>query len=57
MTPEELLTSKELAYALKRSVTYVYAMRAQGFIMPGGRATLREAQSFLARNPAPRVKR
>jgi hypothetical protein len=49
----ELLTCKELASALGRGVCYVYDMRAMGFAMPGGKATLDEARSFLARNHAP----
>ena len=52
-----LLTAKELADALRRSVKYIYAMKAQGFQMPGGLATLAEARSWLVRNPAPRGKR
>jgi|GEM_PF-6806455 len=50
----ELLTPKELAGMLKRNVSYVYAMRVRGFAMPGGRATLVDALSWLNSNPNPR---
>lgn len=49
----ELLTACELAGRLRRSVKYVYAMKRNGFIMPGGLATVDQALAFLARNPAP----
>jgi hypothetical protein len=49
----DLLTSKELAAALKRSLDYVYAMRKAGFPMPGKRATLADALAWLADNPNP----
>ena len=49
----DLLTSKELAAALKRSIDYVYAMRKAGFPMPGKRATLADALAWLADNPNP----
>lgn len=52
--PTELLTVKELASALKRAPGYVYAMRSRGFIMPGNRARLDEALSWLLKNPHPR---
>jgi len=45
------LTPKELAAALGRSRTYVYAMRAQGFRMPGNMATLQQALDWLERRP------
>jgi hypothetical protein len=48
-----LLTVKELASELRRTPRYVYEMRRRGFQMPDGRATLEEARSWLARNPAP----
>jgi hypothetical protein len=51
---EPLLTAKELAAALKRNVKYVYAMKACGFLMPGNRATVGMALTWLVRNPAPR---
>jgi hypothetical protein len=51
---EPLLTSKELATALRRHVTYVYAMRLLGFEMPGGTATLSEARAWLVSNRPPR---
>lgn len=49
----ELLTSKELAAQLKRSLDYVYAMRKAGFPMPGERATLADALAWLSDNPSP----
>jgi hypothetical protein len=51
---EPLLSCKELAEALRRHVRYVYAMRAKGFVMPGGSATLTEAREWLAKNPCPK---
>lgn len=53
---EQLLTSKELAIALNRSLRYVRYMRAKGFEMPGNTATLTEARGWLVRNPPPRGK-
>ena len=50
----ELLTCKELAAALRRNVSFVWAMRRQGFIMPGGTATLEEARVWLLAHPQPR---
>ena len=50
----ELHTVKELAGLLKRATSYVYAMRAKGFEMPGGRATLQQAVDWLRENPHPR---
>jgi hypothetical protein len=55
--PPALLTPKELANALRKNRTYVYAMKARGFLMPGGVATLEAARSWLVRNPCPRSKR
>jgi hypothetical protein len=52
-SPEKLLSVKELAFALGRSVRYVRYMVARGFIMPGGRCSLSDAQRWLARNPPP----
>ena len=56
-TADRLLSTGELAAALGRSVRYVYAMRASGFLMPGGRATLLEARAWLVRNPSPTGRR
>jgi hypothetical protein len=53
MTPEKLLTVKELAFELRRSTKFVYAMRALGFEMPGGTATVTEARAWLMKNPSP----
>lgn len=49
----QLLSTCELAHALNRSERYIYAMKARGFLMPGGRATIKEARAWLARNPSP----
>jgi hypothetical protein len=54
--PEPLFTAKELAALLKRSRTYVFAMKRRGFVMVGGRATLTEARSWLKIHPLPRAK-
>lgn len=50
----ELLTPKQLAASLQRNVSYVYAMKAGGFAMPGGRATLPDALRWLTDHPMPR---
>lgn len=49
----DLLSTKELAVALKRSESYVKQMKRRGFRMVGGRTTLRDALGWLARNPRP----
>jgi hypothetical protein len=51
---EQLLTAKELAEALRRHPTYVYAMRKAGFPMPGFRATLSSAIAWVTDHPQPR---
>lgn len=48
-----LLSVKELAAALGRTQRYVWHMRARGFVMIGGRATLVEARAWLAAHPFP----
>lgn len=53
----DLLSIKELAFALGRGRTYVFAMKVRGFRMPGGRATLAEARVWLATHPKPRASR
>jgi hypothetical protein len=53
----ELLTTKELASALGRSRSYICAMKARGFPMPGGTATIEEARAWLSANPPPRGRR
>ena len=53
MSGDALLSIKELADALGRSRSYIFEMKRCGFIMPGNRATLHQAMSFLARNPNP----
>lgn len=49
----ELLGCKELAARLKRSLRYVYFMRARGFRMPGNRTTLNAALAWLSKHPSP----
>ena len=51
----ELLYPKELAAALRRSRTYVFAMKRAGFPMPGGTATLQEARDWLRTHPGFKV--
>lgn len=46
-----LLMVKELADKLRRHENYVYRMRAAGFVMPGGTATLDQARLWLMMNP------
>lgn len=56
LTPpsEPLLTAKELALALRRKgAWYVYRMKRDGFIMPGGLATLSDARAWLEKRPSP----
>lgn len=48
---DELLTTKELAFVLKRHRNYISEMKRAGFAMPGNRATLIEARTWLAANP------
>lgn len=56
---EELLSIKELAQKLKRSESYIFAMKRRGFKMLAGRTTLSAALKFLSVTPSPcsRVKR
>jgi hypothetical protein len=46
------LTIKELAFELNHGRGYVHAMKAAGFRMPGGMATVAEAREWLAANPS-----
>jgi hypothetical protein len=57
MDDEQLLTAKELAARLRKHVSYVYAMRREGFRMPGRVATIRAALVWLARHSGPRARR
>lgn len=57
MIDDPLLSIKELASVLNRSVSYIFAMKRQGFIMTGGRARLSEARAFLLGCPKPRSAR
>jgi hypothetical protein len=47
----DLLYIKELAAKLRKSRTYVHAMKKSGFKMPGGTATIEEARNWLKKNP------
>lgn len=46
-----LFRADELAEELDKGRSYVYAMKAAGFVMPGGTATLEEARAWLRDNP------
>lgn len=52
-----LIDQKGLAVALNRSRTFIAAMKARGFPMPGGRATIFQAVQWLIDNPNPRGRR
>ena len=55
MTPTgRMLTCKELADALRKNVSYVYAMRRRGFVMVADVATVEMAVRFIKRVPHPR---
>ncbi len=54
--PHELMSCKELAAALHRNVSFLYAMRRHGFRMPGDRGTLQSARDWLAVNGGPWTK-
>jgi hypothetical protein len=57
MIDEELLSMKQLAAKMRRSYSYVKAMRRNGFRVIAGRTTLTAAFAWLAKNPPPcRVK-
>jgi len=49
MPDTKRLTSKELAWELRRSPAYVCLMRRAGFPMPGGMATAAAALDWLTR--------
>lgn len=53
LTKSKLLSAKELAGELGRSIRYVQMMKQRGFKMTGGRATLESAVAWLEANPAP----
>ena len=46
-----LLPAKQLAHELNRSTGYIYAMKRDGFQMPGGSATINQALQWLVENP------
>lgn len=48
---EKLLFADDLAREMNRSRSYIYAMKAQGFQMPGGQATLSDARDWLTAHP------
>lgn len=49
----QFLSQKELAKALRRSPSYVKAMKRRGFRFIAGRATLSSAILFLQNHPNP----
>jgi hypothetical protein len=49
----ELLTAKELAWKLKRNVSYVRRMTSCGFKMVAGRTTLEAAMVWLSEHGRP----
>jgi hypothetical protein len=51
MPPGKRLTSKELAWEIRRSTAYVSYMKRAGFLMPGGMATVFDALAFLDSYP------
>ena len=53
----DLLTCKELAFKLRKHVSYVYAMRQRGFKMPANRCTLDDALRWLSRHGSPKAAR
>ncbi len=48
------MTAKELAGELGRSVGYIYAMKRDGFPMPGGLASIKDVLQWLEKHPNPR---
>jgi len=48
---DELHDLKGLADALKKGKAYVYDMKSVGFVMPGGRASIRMAMGWLGNHP------
>jgi hypothetical protein len=53
LTNAKLLSAKELAGELGRSIRYVRKMKQRGFKMVAGRATLESAVAWLDTNPPP----
>jgi hypothetical protein len=51
---DDLLCAKELADRLGHHPNYVYAMKTDGFPMPGGVSTVHTAIAWLEQRPAPR---
>lgn len=50
---EPLLTRKELADQLRRSLPYIRAMERRGFETAAGRARLSAAEKWLTKNKKP----
>lgn len=48
---EMLMDAKGVAAALSRHPNYIYDMRTAGFLMPGGRGTVRSAMQWLLDHP------
>jgi uncharacterized membrane protein len=51
LQPSTLLNRKEVADTLRRSPGYVSAMKAAGFVMPGGLTTFEATFAWLAAHP------
>ena len=51
---DDLVCAKELASRLGHHVNYIYAMKRDGFRMPGGSSTVHAALAWLAVRPMPR---
>lgn len=54
---DKIISKKELASALQRSLPYVQAMQKRGFQIKSGRTTLNKALLWLERHPKPLSKR
>lgn len=51
---DDLLCAKQLADRIHKHVSYIYAMKADGFPMPAGLSTPHAALAWLERHPNPR---
>ena len=52
-TPQ-FYSAKQLARIFNRNVSWIYAAKRHGFLMPGGRATVEAFVLWLTENPNPR---
>jgi hypothetical protein len=53
----QVISCKELAGALNRSMPYIQAMKNRGFPMQSGRTTLAKAMKWLEKHPKPLSKK